>query len=81
MPQDPNHPPRWDVSNVYPSLDSTEFKADFDLMKTSVDSLFEYLEDHQITKNATGPVQTDSPECVARQGCDAANTTATVATL
>ncbi len=59
MTQDPTRPPHWDVSNIYPSLDSAEFKADFDRMNTSIDALFVYLDEHKIEKSAAGPTETD----------------------
>src|SRR3990172_9271327 len=32
-------PPCWDLSNVYPALDSAEFSADFEKLKAQLDSL------------------------------------------
>jgi pepF/M3 family oligoendopeptidase len=55
MTKNANQPPQWDVSNIYPSLDSAEYQADFDLMNTSIDELFAYLDENQISKNAAGP--------------------------
>jgi len=51
MTQDLNHLPHWDVTNVYPSLDSAEFKADFALMRTSTDALFAYLDESLVSGN------------------------------
>lgn len=65
MTQAASHTPRWDVSNVYPSLDSAEFKADFDLMNTSVDALFAYLNEHKISKNAAEPTKSDPSKLAA----------------
>ncbi len=65
MTQAASHTPRWDVSNVYPSLDSAEFKADFDLMNTSVDALFAYLNEHKISKNAAEPTESDPSKLAA----------------
>ena len=59
MTQDLNHPPHWDVTNIYPSLDSAEFKADFELMNTTTDALFAYLDEYKIEKRATGPTETN----------------------
>ncbi len=60
MTQDSTLTPRWDVSNIYPSLDSAEFKADFDLLNKSVDTLIAYLNAHQIEKSTISPVEKDS---------------------
>jgi pepF/M3 family oligoendopeptidase len=64
MTTDLNQPPHWDVSNIYPSLDSPEYQADFDLMNASIDALFTYLDENQIRKNTTESVETD-PQKVA----------------
>ena len=64
MTTDLNRPPHWDVSNIYPDLDSPEYQADFDYLKNSIDTLSSYLEAHQIQKSAAGPAQ-QSPEEIA----------------
>ncbi len=46
--------PRWDVSNVYPALDSAEFKADFELLDRSLDELNRYLDENHIQKGENG---------------------------
>ena len=58
MNKDLSRPPHWDVTNVYSSLDSAEFKADFELMNTSTDALFAFLDEYQIKKQATSPIET-----------------------
>ena len=57
-------PPHWDVSNIYPALDSPEYQADFEYLKTSLDALAAYLEEHQIQKSDAGPAQ-QTPQEVA----------------
>jgi pepF/M3 family oligoendopeptidase len=42
------HPPHWDLSGVYPSLNSAEFKSDTNLLINKIEQLEKYLEDHQI---------------------------------
>lgn len=64
MKQDTNLPPRWDVSSIYPSLDSVEFEADFDLMNTSIDGLFAYLDEHRIERQAVDSSNKD-PQILA----------------
>jgi len=59
MTQPTTRPPHWDVSNVYPRLDSAEFKSDFDLMNTSVDALFAFLDEYQIEYDTAGPTEKD----------------------
>jgi len=56
--------PHWDVSNVYPALNSPEYQADFDYLTATLESLAAYLENHQIQKPDTGPVQ-QTPQQVA----------------
>ena len=46
-------PPRWDLSNVYPGLDSIELKQAIDRLQTELDDLDNYLSAHQITRSAT----------------------------
>ena len=57
-------PPRWDVSNVYPSLNSPEYQADFDLVNAQLDELYAYLDEHQIEKLPAPPADL-TPEQVA----------------
>ena len=48
-------PPRWDLSNLYPSLDSEEFKADFEVIQGQIDDLDSYLSETSSTlKTDTG---------------------------
>jgi pepF/M3 family oligoendopeptidase len=65
MTQDPNHPPHWDVSNIYPNLSSPEYQADFNRMNISLDALYSYMDEHHILKHADGPVETDPVKVVA----------------
>ena len=59
MTEPTTRPPHWDVSNIYPSLDSAEFKSDFELMNTSVDALFTYLDEQKIEYDTAGPAEKD----------------------
>ena len=45
--------PHWDLSNVYPGLDSTELKQGMDQLRAKLDDLDDYLSAHQITRSAT----------------------------
>ena len=66
MTQDPNLPPRWDVTNVYPGLNSADYQADFELVNTKTDALFVYLDEHKIEKRTTSPDETN-PQELAQQ--------------
>jgi pepF/M3 family oligoendopeptidase len=52
--------PHWDLSNVYPSLDSEEFTADVGRLKTRLDGLDEYLADHQIAQDGPFPNEAEA---------------------
>ncbi|MGD9093457.1 MAG: M3 family metallopeptidase, partial [Anaerolineales bacterium] len=43
MSQENTTPPRWDLSNVYPSLESDKFKSDFERNQRQVEALEGYL--------------------------------------
>jgi oligoendopeptidase F len=49
--------PRWDLSNVYPGLDSDEFRSDTGQIKAQLEDLDQYLAANQIAKG--GPVPQD----------------------
>jgi len=53
-------PPRWDLSNVYPGLDSESFKRDFEMLEGSIDELDAFLTENSKVLN-TG----SSPEKIA----------------
>lgn len=55
--------PHWDMTNVYPGLDSTEFKADFDRLAGQIDDLESFIE---------GPLQQAGPESPAEALAQAA---------
>lgn len=57
-------PPRWDLSNVYPSLDSKEFKAAL----AQIDEQIEAFEKFIQTKIATADQETATPELAKRVG-------------
>lgn len=45
--------PRWDVSNVYPSLESNELRRDIEKATAQVEGLEKFLDDHRISKVAS----------------------------
>jgi pepF/M3 family oligoendopeptidase len=45
--------PHWDLSNVYPGLDSVDFKQAVDQLQANLDDLDNYLSAQQITRSAT----------------------------
>ena len=45
--------PHWDLSNVYPGLDSVELKQGMDQLQAKLDDLDDYLSAQQITRSAT----------------------------
>ena len=52
--------PHWDLSNVYPGLDSVEFKQAVGQLQAKLDDLDEYLSAQQITRSAmvrVGPTE------------------------
>ncbi len=53
-------PPRWDLSNVYPGLDSESFKRDFEMLEGSIDELDAFL-----TENSKVLDAGSSPEQIA----------------
>ena len=50
-----NTPPQWDVSNVYPSLDSCEFSSDEALLASSLESFEGFLDEHRIGQESGRP--------------------------
>jgi oligoendopeptidase F len=60
MPLGNQHsPPKWIVSNVYPSLHSPEFQADTRLFAATLAALEIYLDQHQIQQVPGGPSEAD----------------------
>jgi pepF/M3 family oligoendopeptidase len=47
--------PHWDLSNVYPGLESEEFVEDVRRLKAQLDGLDQYLATHQITQDGPFP--------------------------
>ncbi len=47
--------PHWDLSNVYPDLESKEFKQAVGQLKTQLDDLDSYMSDHRIAKTGSRP--------------------------
>ncbi len=54
--------PRWDLSNVYPGLQSDQFDAAFQDLKMQLDEIDATMQAHRIEKSEAGPVQTDIDE-------------------
>jgi len=44
--------PRWDLSNVYPSLESEEFRRAIEDLRTQTDALDAYLAEHNVSRAA-----------------------------
>lgn len=57
MSIDPEKLPHWDLSNVYPGLDSPEFAADFDKALQTVQEMVAFFDEHQINR-------IDDPEAI-----------------
>lgn len=55
--------PHWDLSNVYPGLESEEFKQAVSQVRAGLDELDEYLSTHQIARG--GPLPAGGPAAVA----------------
>jgi len=47
--------PHWDLSNVYPSLESEQFRANVNQFETQLDELDEYLARHEIARGGSVP--------------------------
>ncbi|MCW5886981.1 MAG: M3 family oligoendopeptidase [Anaerolineales bacterium] len=52
--------PRWDLSNVYPGLESAAFQAAVAELSAQLDGIDAYLVEQRIEKHAAGPLQTSS---------------------
>ncbi len=57
--EDINRPPHWDVSNVYPGLESPEFQQDIDWVGSTLEALGAYLDENEIGQSPTGPQEKD----------------------
>jgi pepF/M3 family oligoendopeptidase len=57
--------PRWDLSNVYPGLDSDQFDAAVHDLTAQLDEIESFMQSHRIEKNEAGPAQS-TPDEVAR---------------
>lgn len=55
--------PHWDVSNIYPGLESDEFEQAVGQLKVGLDELDQYLSAHHIARG--GPVPAGGPAAVA----------------
>jgi len=53
--------PRWDMTNIYPNLDSAEFKVDQQKLQQMLNDLQRYVEDHNIKTDAS-PLLKDTQE-------------------
>jgi pepF/M3 family oligoendopeptidase len=56
--------PHWDVSNVYPGLDSPEFQADTNKLDQILTALEAFLDEHHIQQIPAGPAQKE-PQAIA----------------
>lgn len=54
--------PRWDLSNVYPGLESDQFEAAVQDLGTQLDEIDEFQAKHKVKKNEGGPVQSSADE-------------------
>jgi oligoendopeptidase F len=59
-----NRPPHWKVDNIYPGLDSSEFKADKALLTTILESLETYLDKNNIQKRLLDQSEKDPKKLV-----------------
>ena len=57
--------PRWDLSNVYPGLDSDQFQAAVQDLQMQLDDIDSFMQRHKVEKSEGGPAQSD-PEELAR---------------
>jgi pepF/M3 family oligoendopeptidase len=51
--------PHWDLTNVYPSLDSAEFEAAQDEIKTMVAELENFIQEYNISRSSVHPQDVD----------------------
>ena len=58
--------PRWDLSNVYPSLESEQFVEDVEQVKAQLDGLDQYLATHQIAQD--GPFPSEAADLAGIMG-------------
>jgi pepF/M3 family oligoendopeptidase len=54
--------PRWDLSNVYPALESEQFSRAFADLKVQIDALDTYLAEHKISKATADKSKTSTKE-------------------
>lgn len=52
--------PRWDLSNVYPGLESAAFQSAVAELSAQLDGIDAYLVEQRIEKHSAGPLQTSS---------------------
>ena len=57
--------PRWDLSNVYPGLESDQFQAAVQDLQAQLTEIDEFQAKHKIQKNPDGPAQTGTDELAA----------------
>lgn len=51
--------PRWDLTNVYPSLESKEYQAAFQDLLNQLDEIEAYVRQERIEESENGPAQTE----------------------
>ncbi len=54
--------PRWDLSNVYPGLESDQFEAAVQDLKMQLDEIDAFQTKHKVQKNENGAVQANADE-------------------
>ncbi len=54
--------PRWDLSNVYPGLESDQFEAAVQDLKMQLDEIDAFQAKHKVRKNESGAVQANADE-------------------
>lgn len=58
-PSDLGPLPRWDLSNLYPSLDSDQFQKAITELRNQVTTLDEYLQEHHISRTSSESKRTE----------------------
>jgi pepF/M3 family oligoendopeptidase len=60
MPEITEKLPRWDVSNIYPGLESDAYNRDLDKVKTQLDEIDSFIEKNDIKKLDKAPAEIES---------------------
>lgn len=62
QPKNLGNVPRWDLTNVYPSLDSDQFQAAVHDLKMQLDEIDAFMQSHKVQKSEGGPSQATPDE-------------------